>query len=81
MRRIIWMIIQGRYLVSNECNIWIKIFFCFDRLLPYYSEYPNIRKLIDQCDLEAMRRCSTVPALQLYQTPGEVRLLQSTHFG
>ena len=27
MRRIIWMIIQGRYLVSNECNIWIKIFF------------------------------------------------------
>ncbi|XP_067929289.1 NACHT and WD repeat domain-containing protein 2-like [Watersipora subatra] len=40
------------------------------RLLPYYSQHPNIRSLIDQCDLAAMKRCSAVPKLQLYQSPG-----------
>ena len=40
------------------------------RLMDYYSQYPNIRALIDQCDLAAMRRCSAVPKLQLYQAPG-----------
>lgn len=40
------------------------------RLIPYYSEYPNIRDVIDQCDLTAMKRCSAVPRLQLYKSPG-----------
>ncbi|KAF6039480.1 hypothetical protein EB796_002212 [Bugula neritina] len=42
------------------------------RLMVYYSQHPNIKSLIDQCDLQSLQRCSAVPKLQLYQTPGSL---------
>ena len=37
------------------------------RLLPYYRQYANIRRLVVECDTEAMQRCLIVPNWQVMQ--------------
>jgi len=49
------------------------------RLLPYYSDHAYIRKLIDQCDLNALRQCAMVPTGQLYLTPGMYHWQRNDH--
>ena len=40
------------------------------RLLPHYSKFPNIARLIDSCDLHAQRDCPFVATWQSYTSPG-----------
>ena len=40
------------------------------RLLPHYSKFPNIARLIDGCDLHAQRDCPFVATWQSYTSPG-----------
>ena len=39
------------------------------RLLPYYTEYPNIQKLVHECDTKATRISALVPMLQCFEAP------------
>lgn len=40
------------------------------RLLPYYHIYPNIQKLIQQCDTAGLSHCALVPIFSYQQVPG-----------
>ena len=40
------------------------------RLLPYYHSHPNIRKLIQQCDIVGLNQCALVPMFSYHQVPG-----------
>ncbi|XP_013419382.1 NACHT and WD repeat domain-containing protein 2-like [Lingula anatina] len=40
------------------------------RLLTYYASHPNIRHLIQQCDVEGLQHSALVPAFPYHQVPG-----------
>ncbi|KAL5016768.1 hypothetical protein ScPMuIL_006357 [Solemya velum] len=40
------------------------------RLLPYYSTYPKIRALINQCDTDGLKQCPFIPNFPYQQVPG-----------
>ncbi|CAL8088660.1 unnamed protein product [Orchesella dallaii] len=40
------------------------------RLLPEMGSYPNVKKLLEQCDTEGLDHCALMPASHCFHTPG-----------
>lgn len=40
------------------------------RLLPEMGSYPNVKKLLAQCDCEGLKHCALIPASHCFHTPG-----------
>ncbi len=40
------------------------------RLLPEMGSYPNVKKLLAQCDCEGLNHCALIPASHCFHTPG-----------
>ena len=39
-------------------------------LLPYYKSHPNIRALVQQCDIAGLKHCALIPNFPYLQVPG-----------
>ena len=42
------------------------------RLLPYYEQFPNIKHLVNTCDLAAQKNTLLVPNWQTHTAPGKL---------
>ena len=66
------LILEALQMSQNELQNQAD-FLCFEllgRLLPVRSRFPNIRRLLDQCDQTIVKQYNIAPMSQLYIAPG-----------
>ena len=61
--------VGGMYVNQNPDTLGFDL---IGRLLPFYDKYPNIRALLEQCDVHSRKHSSLVPLFQCYESPSEV---------